>query len=438
MFQTLAAGGAPVHFQTGAVASQESHAVQHPLAFAALLAQLAALVAVFRIYLIETHAFLVLSCLVFAGFAIHYWLPFRWKEWFFIVLSTGGAYLLLEPLLSTVLIAAGLAIFGVAASPFPYRIRLGGILALLGLMLYGRATLGFHLPAQVWPLLGALFMFRLLVYLYDLAYMKGRPSLKEFLAYFFLLPNYYFLFFPVIDFQTMRRTYFDRDIHECAQTGIYWMYRGTIQLLCYKAFYYLYNSALEHPASFPRLISIIVLSYLLYTKLSGQFHIIAGMLHLFGYGLPETNHRYLLAHSMDDLWRRINIYWKDFMVKMVYLPVYFRIRRVGDLRARVAATVAVFIATWALHAYQFFWLQGTVRVSWPDTIFWFTMGGLMVAGLLFSPSTPARRPPNSFLSLIQYGLGVARTFLSVAILWSLWSSPSVSDWVHLLRWWQPS
>ena len=73
----------------------------------------------------------------------------------------------------------------------------------------------------------------------------------------------------------------------------------------------------------------IVFSFLLYMRISGQFHIIAGMLCLFGYDMPETNHRYLLATSLNEFWRRANIYWKDFMVKSFYLPAYFRMRGRG-------------------------------------------------------------------------------------------------------------
>ena len=68
----------------------------------------------------------------------------------------------------------------------------------------------------------------------------------------------------------------------------------------------------------------IVFTYLLYLRVSGQFHIIVGMLHLFGYDLPETNHRYLLARSVNDFWRRVNIYWKDFMVKNCLLSRLFQ------------------------------------------------------------------------------------------------------------------
>ena len=65
--------------------------------FVALLAQLGLLLLAFRVYRLEAQAFLILAMTAFAGFCLYYWLPFRLKEGFAIMLSMGGAYLLLIP-----------------------------------------------------------------------------------------------------------------------------------------------------------------------------------------------------------------------------------------------------------------------------------------------------------------------------------------------------
>jgi hypothetical protein len=63
--------------------------------------------------------------------------------------------------------------------------------------------------------------------------------------------------------------------------------------------------------------------FLLYLRVSGQFHIIVGILHLFGFTCRRRT-RYFLASSFTDFWRRINIYWKDFMMKLFYYPRFSR------------------------------------------------------------------------------------------------------------------
>ena len=122
------------------------------------------------------------------------------------------------------------------------------------------------------------------------------------------------------------------------------------------------------------LLGFVVCNYLLYLQVSGQFHMACGMLHLFGYQLPETHHRYLLATSFTDYWRRINIYWKDFMVRIFFNPVVFRLKRWPQPAALAAATAVVFLATWLLHGYQLYWLRGGWGFTVPDALFWGTLG----------------------------------------------------------------
>jgi alginate O-acetyltransferase complex protein AlgI len=404
--------------------------------FVWLSAQLGILLVCFFIYKLEERAFGILALLMVGGFGIHYWLPFAWKERFYIGWSLAGAFVMLDPVTALLLIAVGLGLYALATIPVPFRVRLLLIAAVAAVLVYARATIGFGIPTQFWPVFGGIFMFRFLLYLYDVAYSKQKPQLSGFLTYFFILPNYYFLLFPVVDYQTLRQTYYRRHIHDVAQQGILWIARGTIQLLLYRLVYHWKgpSNAPEEVTTFGALVSTMVLTYLLYLRVSGQFHIIVGFLHLFGYDLPETHRKYLLASSLTDFWRRINIYWKDFMVKMVYFPVYFRMRRRNEVRAQVMATVLVFVTTWFLHAYQWFWLRGEFLMTWPDTLFWGILGALVTINLLMERRRPARTA-----GVWRKRLEPVRTFGTFALivtLWSLWNAPSVPEWLDLVTWWR--
>jgi alginate O-acetyltransferase complex protein AlgI len=333
-------------------------------------------------------------------------------------------------------LAFGLLFFLILRSPVSYRLRVLLLTAIFAILAYGCATRCFPIPTAFYPVFGAIFMFRLIGYVYDCAHAKVRPRLLPFLSYFFLLPNFYFLLFPVIDFPTMRRTYYQRDIHEIAQQGIHWIARGAIQLMLYRLVLYFNDPYLpDRVVSFHALVATMVLTFLLYLNVSGTFHLIIGLLHLFGYDLPETHRRYYLATSFLDFWRRINIYWKDFMVKVVYFPVYFKLRRKGEARAQVIATVAVFLVTWALHSYQLFWLQGTFNLTWPDTIFWGGIGILVVANTLYDLRHPRRRSDPSWTGRAVHAAKVLGTFAVITTLWSLWSSPTLTSWIYLVTHW---
>jgi alginate O-acetyltransferase complex protein AlgI len=402
--------------------------------FVPLLLQLAALLIVFRLYTVDEEGFLKTAAMCVAAFAVHYWLPFAWKEPWWIGASLAGGAAIVGPQVLGLLLSIGLALYVVAASPLRYSVKLAVVLVIAAALVYGRATFAWGIPVRFWPVFGAIFMFRYAIYLYDVRFMQERPTLREFAAYFFPLPNFYFLLFPVIDLQTLRRTYYQRDIHDIAQQGITWITRGAVQLVLYRIISELKPPFSPAAVTSPTALVVAIASvYLLYLRVSGHFHVIVGLLHLFGYDLPETHRRYLLASSLTDFWRRINIYWKDFMVKLVYFPVYFRLRRKGETLAQVIATVSVFIATWALHSYQWFWFRGEWLFSWPDTLFWGVLGCCVVVNVLAEQRRPRRTlRPARWRQIVGVGL----TLPFIAVLWSLWQSPTLSEWLDVMTWWR--
>jgi len=404
--------------------------------FAAIVAQLALLLAVFWLFRLEEPAFLVLSATVFGGFAVSYWLPLAWKEPFFVALCIGGAFLLSEPAVVLAVVSLLTLVFIVARMKASYGLRVGLIGGLLICLTIGRQVTLPGLPPALWPTIGAVFMFRLIIVLYDLRGMKEAPSFTALAAYFLMLPNFYFLFFPVVDYQTMRKSFARRDVGEIAQSGVQWIVRGTLQLMLYRVVLGM-KGELEpsNITSFMFLVKGMVVTYMLYLHVSGTFHIIVGMLHLFGYDLPETHRRYLLASSLTDFWRRINIYWKDFMMKVVYLPVFFRLRKSGPVRAQLIGTAAVFLATWALHAYQYYWLTGRVLLSGPDIAFWAILGSWVVVNLALEIRARERgvQPAPGRVTVV---LKTAGTFVAIVVLWFMWSSPTLSGFLDQLTYWK--
>ena len=250
-------------------------------------------------------------------------------------------------------------------------------------------------------------------------------------AYFFMLPNLVFPLFPVVDYQTFQRTYFDKDERHIYEQGLVWISRGLVHLLLYRFIYHNVIIDAESVFTLGDLLQFMLGTFLLYLRVSGQFHLIVGLLHLFGFRLPETHKLYYLAHSFTELWRRINIYWTDFMMKAVFYPTYFKVKSRGPNAALAIATVAVFITTWVLHSYQWFWLRGGFPITAQDTLFWGVLGALVVAGglrELKAGKAPKRAPGWSF----KHGKDAALTFSAFCLLWSLWSIESVGLWVWTL------
>ncbi len=402
------------------------------------------LLAVFKVYRLEERAFQgrafqMVVTLALVTLPAHYLAPFRWKKPLFVGISLAGLFWVFGAQVATIVLGFAAALIGICALPMPWIGRAAIMTALAAALACARPGMASAIvPENVWPIVASMFMFRMILYLYELKHAKKPESLVDTLSYFFLLPNYCFMHFPVVDYRTMQRGYFADDVHAMQRRGLQMMFRGTIHLLCYRLVYHELLIPASRVHDLMSLAGYVVCNYLLYLQVSGQFHMACGMLHLFGFQLPATHHRYLLATGFTDYWRRINIYWKDFMVRLFFNPVVFRLKRWPQPVALALATMTVFLATWFLHAYQSYWLRGTWGFTVPDALFWGILGGLVLVNVQLDARRSRTRcalhrgaPPP--LALALRALKVGGTFTTLALLWSLWSSPSLSAWLDIIH-----
>jgi len=398
--------------------------------------QLGLVLVVFRQYQIENSGFLLIAQIGFAGFVVHAFLPLRFRLPFFALLSIGATAMLLGAVNVAWMFAIGIVLIGICHLPVPFSLRVAALVG-VAVVLAAQRTGGIASPwnEAIWPILGSMFMFRLILYLHDLKHDKAPKSLARTIAYFFMLPNASFPLFPVVDYASFRRNYYDDHAYRIYQTGVNWIVRGVVHLILYRAVYYHMTLAPAEVATPELLMQYLVSNFLLYLKVSGIFHLAVGMLYLFGFRLPETHNRYFLAAGFTDFWRRINIYWKDFMQKVFYYPAVFRLKRFGANTAIVVATLWVFLLTWFLHAYQWFWIRGTSLFVLQDILFWTILGLLVVVNSLWEMKHGrARTIGKAKFSWRMVGRVTLKSYLTfwfICILWSFWTSDKLSDWTAL-------
>lgn len=369
------------------------------------------------------------------GFIVSAMLPLALRLPFFVLLSMAGVFVVFGFVDGLWLLGVGMTLIGLCHLPVSVFVR-GCIIAAVGI---GMALLraGFApVPwaGAVWPILASMFMFRIVLYLKSQSLEKkgqGRDAWGT-LAYFFMLPNVVFPLFPVVDHQTFVRARFDRAEQEIYQTGVSWIVRGVLHLVLYRIVYLTVLGDPADVASLGDLVQYMLGTFALYLRVSGQFHLIVGVLYLFGFRLPETHKLYYLAHSFTELWRRINIYWTEFMMKVVFYPTYFKVKHLKPAVAMVIATSAVFFVTWALHSYQWFWLRGEAFLTVPDILFWSILGALVIRGGLQELNAAKKPRPASGGWSGRQAWRATRTFLVFCLLWSLWSAESLTQWLWML------
>lgn len=410
------------------------------LGFGGIAVQLALVLGVAHVYRIEeVHVFPTVVPLLFGGFVAHALLPMRWRRPFFVVLGLGALWGLLG-LYALPVVAVGGGLIALCHLPVPLRLRAALLAAVgaagAGYVLLGRAgLLPMRYPAlvEVVPVvLASLFMFRLALYLRALALDRAAHDADVWtrLGYFFLFPNPFLPLFPVVDFGVFRRSFYRADALDVYARGVVWMARGVAHLLLYRVLYY---HLLPDASAVGGALGVALwmgATFGLYLRVSGLFHLAAGILCLFGYDLPPTHRRYLLATSLPDFFRRLNVYWHDVLQATVFLPVLRRLRPRATAEgagALVAATLATFAASALLLAWQAFWLGAEATPDATDAVFWSLVAGLTAAGLVRRRARPRRR-----LGPLRAGAANVAVLGIVVVLWSLWAMPSLGAWAAML------
>jgi len=429
-------GGVPLGGTARSADSGRAGVVQ----LATLAVQLGVLLALIIGLRIENPAFYTrIAPLAFGGALVNHLLPAQHRLAFFSFLSLGGVWLVFGTAQTAWIVGIVAGFLALCHLPVARWLRIALLLAATGGLAALRAgVVSAPWSPAIWSVVGSMLMFRLIVYMYDQPHLKGAVTWPQRLAYFFCLPNVVFPLFPVIDFATFRRTYYDRPAFAIYQEGVAWILRGLVHLVGYRLVYQYGTLSPADVRTGTDLVIYLVANFGLYLRVSGQFHLIVGILHLFGFRLPETHRFFYLSSSFSDLWRRINIYWKDFMQKVFYMPLFFRLMRTrGETFAMVASTVFVFVVTWFFHSYQWFWLLGTWLWSTTDTLFWAFLGVCLIANSLYEARAGRTRsvaaPTPTAARLLRHGIQTAAMFSLMAFLWALWTSPTMGAFADLLR-----
>src|SRR4029078_4345236 len=142
-----------------------------------ILVQLGLLTLLLRQFQIESAALIRLALVAFWGCAVHALLPMRYRLPFFVALSLAGIVLVLDIVNSVWIVGIGLVLIGICHLPVSFRIR-GLLLLIVGSLLVALRAKWGEAPALecIWPILGSMFMFRLIVYCYFLRHDKAPVS----------------------------------------------------------------------------------------------------------------------------------------------------------------------------------------------------------------------------------------------------------------------
>ena len=357
----------PVHTPTAGLTKPEPKPIHDTLRFLGLAFELGLVVVVVLQFQLESSGFRRLTILAAGGFVVHYFLPLRLRIHFSSRFRSSRQRLV-GPGRCGVDRPARLVLIGICS----LADRVSGFAWACSSRLarcwrFMRESDGIAVadgPRRSGPSSGSMFMFRLIVYMYDLRHEKDR-AVRRWLDARVLLHAAERVFPAVSGRSTTRRsgaaTTTGRLVGSTrpASTG---SLRGVVHLLLYRfVYYYLRIDPTEvRSAGDLRAVTWSPSSCSTCASRDSSTRSSACCTCLASACRRRTT-CYYLASSFTDFWRRINIYWKDFMMKIFYYPGCISgCASGGDDRARGRRRSSCSSCTWLLHAYQWFWLRGIV------------------------------------------------------------------------------
>lgn len=286
--------------------------------------------------------------------------------------------------------------------------------------------LGEPLGLVSYPVVGSFLVFRGALLLFESSPLLEQESepFELRMSYLMLLPNAAFLIFPPIGYQRLKSAYDSRFRSEVYQRGLIFLTRGVLNIIIYRALYQYWAIAITDVSDSLGLIRFMTGSYAIAFKISGIMNIAIGVLCLFGFDMPKVFNHFLLAENFSDLWRRINIYWRDLMLELFFNRLFFVFRNLSINARLVFSTLSLFIITAILHAIQEYWLSSRFELNSGDFIFWLGFGVLASSEVLVEAT--GRRKGKQRTSVFAAAFRSFFVLCGMSLLWSIWDLPSLS------------
>ncbi len=297
---------------------------------------------------------------------------------------------------------------------------------LLGIMLYPPAFLEPH--RVVIFSLSSLFALRWFWYINERE-IGGRGTLALDASYFFNFPAIALWFFPLVSYRRWKESLGKELQAKNLNRGIYWIVLGILQLILYRLLeYYLYISSL-HVVDADTFWQHIFTNFFLLVRVSGFFHVAVGVLALFGFSLPKPVDSYFLARGFADFWRRVNVYFREFLLEVVHPKItkWLGVKRVFP------SIFLLFLVSGLLYNWQYFSFHVSFPIKGGEILFWILFGSLVSWELAFVREKDLQtQESEGWKSSLNKGFGVGFTFLAMSGLWSLWAAPSLIEWRRML------
>lgn len=361
-------------------------------------------------------------------------IPIKYKKLYLV-----GLTLLVECYLIGIKLAFGVFLFILFFVAFTYinnkklRLFVVSVTTILCILIFSKIIIVPFVRHII--MFGSMFvMLRYIYFLYELNYFKQAPVFIDRVCYLFLLPNVCFPLFPALDPNDYRNSFYSVPSEVSFKQALVWMTRGIWHLLIYRFIYMFFSPSPYEVEGFATWLWFIISAYSFIFRLSGLFYLAFGFLQIFGFKFPPVFDHFYLASSFTDLWRKVNLYWRTFMMRVFYYPLVFKFKKHNPKTVLFVSTLIMFVFTWFLHSWQWYWIKGSFYLYATDMFFWGILGIVISIHAVVSYNEINRKASKEIgiaNNFVEAGK-VVFMFFCMCFLWSLWTASSVYEFYYMV------
>lgn len=378
-----------------------------------------------------------MSVIILPVFLIHNFIPQRFRSFVFPALSLLIGFYVFD-VVNALLFFSLLLIFALCMiSKLKWSMKLSvALLYGIALLILLRFGLRFGAFAYLAPFLAAILMFRTIIVLYDLLHNHNTiPDKASAFSYFFGFPQLFFPVMPIVDYKLYLNGSRSDENDANHQKALTQFATGLFLFVCYKVINLHLDASVYGIGNLTQLGLYIISKNIVLFKVCGIFIFALGFFSMFGIALPSSFGVFPLAASFRDYWKDVNRFWRDFILRIIYYPLYFRLRKTKIAAKEILLIALTFSSSCFFHFYQLYWTTGYFRFKMTDVIYWLSLGFLVFYSNRRYQENMKTPPPetNGVLSFLRLSLSVLFVQLVMSFLFFIWTSESLAEAVFLLR-----
>lgn len=309
------------------------------------------------------------------------------------------------------------------------------IVVFIGLFLLqsGRLQIGSFNYAV--PFLASILMFKVIIALYEFKYNNTVADKPASRSYFFSFQQLFFPVMPIVDHKHFLNGRDQKQVFFNQDKAVTQFVTGIFLFSIYKIVNQEFSPSVYNISNSADLMLYIISKSIILFKLVGVFIFSVGFFSMFDINLPSSFGFFPLASTFRDYWKDVNRFWRDFILKIIYYPLFFKLKKSKFIGKGILLIVITFMSSCFFHFYQLYWSTGYFKFKMTDVLYWLLLGLLVFySGYRFEKQM--NQPPvkeSGFLTFVRRSFSVLFVQVVMNFLFFIWTTESIGEVVFLIK-----